>query len=93
MCFFIHLNLLRLRTRTRTGPFAEDRADPHRPEQLLLSTVQNSNTALVQLAGLTESSFTRKHSRGVYCHGQNRASTADTFELRNLSSILLHTFL
>ena len=73
------------RFRTRTGLFAEDRADPHRPEQLLVRTVQNSKLALIQLAGLTESSFTRKYSRGVYRHGQNKASTADTFELRNLS--------
>ena len=73
------------RFRTRTGLFAEDRADPHRPEQLLLRTVQNSKLALIQLAGLTESSFTRKYARGVYRHGQNKASTADTFEIRNLS--------
>ena len=73
------------RFRTRTGLFTEDRADPHRDEQLLLRTVQNSKLALVQLAGLTESSFTQMYSRGVYRHGQNKASTADTFEIRNLS--------
>ena len=73
------------RFRTRTGLFTEDRADPHRDEQLLLRTVQNSKLALIQLAGLTESSFTRKYPRGVYRHGQSKAVTAATFELRNLS--------
>ena len=73
------------RFRTRTGLFAEDRADPHRPEQLLLRTVQNSKVALIQLAGLTESSFTRKYTNRIYCHGQNEATTADNFEIHRLS--------
>ena len=71
--------------RTRTGIFTEDRTDIRRPEQLFLRKIQNLRIAVVQLAGLTESSFTRKYTNRIYCHGQNEASTADNFEIRRLS--------
>ena len=73
-----------VRFRTRTGMFTVDRAEIRGPEQLFLRKIQSSRIAVVQLAGLTESSFARNYSSRVYRHGQNKASTADTFELRNL---------
>jgi hypothetical protein len=44
-----------------------------------------SDSYVVQLAGLTESSFLQKYKDKVYCHGQNEGSSADTFEIKNLS--------
>ena len=73
------------RFRTRTGLFSVDRTDIRGPEQMFLRKIQNSRIAVVQLAGLTESSFTRKYTSGVYCHGQNKTATADNFEIRKLS--------
>ena len=74
-----------VRFRTRTGMFTVDRAEIRGPEQLFLRKIQSSRIAVVQLAGLTESAFARNYSSGVYCHGQNEASTADNFEIRKLS--------
>ena len=74
-----------VRFRTRTGMFTVDRAELRGPEQLFLRKIQSSRIAVVQLAGLTESAFVRTYTSGVYRHGQNKAATADTFEIRNLS--------
>ena len=75
--------------RTRTGIYCIDRstdAEDRRPEQRLLREIQHSRIAVVQLAGLTESAFARNnYSSGVYCHGQNKTSTPDNFEIRKLS--------
>ena len=73
------------RFRTRTGIYTEDRAEIRRPEQFFMRKVQNLRVAVVQMAGLTESSFTRKYSSGIYRHAQNKTSTADNFEIRKLS--------
>ena len=73
------------RFRTRTGIYTEDRAEIRRPDQLFLRKIQNLSIAVVQLAGLTESSFARKYSSRVYRHGQNKTSTDDNFEIRKLS--------
>ena len=73
------------RFRTRTGLFSVDRTDIRGPEQIFLRKIQSSHIAVVQLAGLTESSFTRKYTNRVYRHGQNKTSTADNFEIRKLS--------
>ena len=75
-----------VRFRTRTGMFTVDRAEIRGPEQLFLRKIQSSRIAVVQLAGLTESAFARNnYSSGVYCHGQNKTSTPDNFEIRKLS--------
>ena len=71
--------------RTRTGMYTVDRAQPRRPEQRFVQRIQESRVAVIQLAGLTESSFTRKYKDKVYAHGQNDGSSADTFEIRRLS--------
>ena len=71
--------------RTRTGIFSVDHTDIRGPEQVFLRKIQNSSIAVVQLAGLTESSFARNYTSGVYRHGQNKTSTADNFEIRKLS--------
>ena len=71
--------------RTRTGMYTIDRAQPRRPEQRFVQRLQESRVAVIQLAGLTESSFTRKYNDKVYAHGQNDGSSADTFEIRKLS--------
>ena len=73
------------RFRTRTGIYIEDRTEIRRSEQLFLRKIQHSSIAVVQLAGLTESSFARNYSSRVYRHGQNKTSSADTFEIRKLS--------
>jgi hypothetical protein len=71
--------------RTRTGMYTVDRAQPRRPEQRFVQRIQESRIAVIQLAGLTESSFTRKYKDKVYAHGQNDGSSAGTFEIRKLS--------
>ena len=75
-----------VRFRTRTGMFTVDRAEIRGPEQLFLRKIQSSRISVVQLAGLTESAFARNnYTSGVYCHGQNKTSTPDNFEIRKLS--------
>ena len=71
--------------RTRTGNYAVDRAEPRGPEQDFLKAIQASRVAVIQLAALTESSFTMKYNDNVYRHGQNEASAKDTFAIKKLS--------
>eukprot|EP01043_Picozoa_sp_COSAG02_P019711 COSAG02_NODE_958_length_15648_cov_5.487620_13_plen_705_part_00 len=71
--------------RTRTGAFTIDRAQPRKPEQLFVRRVQDARVVVVQLGGLTESSFMRKYNDNVYIHGQNETSRLDAFDVRKLS--------
>lgn len=71
--------------RTRTGVYNVDRAEPRKPEQRFVQRVQDSRVAVVQLAGLTESSFMRMYKDKVYIHGQNKTSCTDAFDIRKLS--------
>ena len=71
--------------RTRTGLYNVDRAEPRRPEQRFVQRIKESRVALVPLAGLTESSFSRKYKSNVYRHGQNKSARIDAFQIRKLS--------
>jgi hypothetical protein len=71
--------------RTRTGRYAISRAEPRGPEQLFIRRIQDARVEVVQLAGLTESSFTRKYKNKVYRHGQNQNSSVDAFQIGKLS--------
>ena len=73
--------------RTRTGNYTvTDRAAPRQPEQRFIKRVVDYRTDVVQLAGLTESAFTRKYNDKVYRHGQNESASTEAFEIQNLSS-------
>jgi hypothetical protein len=71
--------------RSRTGIYTVDRAEPRKPEASFIGRIGEARLDVVQLAGLTESSFLQKYKDKVYCHGQNEGSSADTFEIKNLS--------
>jgi hypothetical protein len=71
--------------RSRTGAFIVDRAELRRPEQLFVRRIQDSRSNVVQLAGLTESSFLMKYPSHVYRHGQNDGSSVEAFEIHSLS--------
>ena len=74
--------------RTRTGAFAVTVSDDRRPELELRERIQNSRTRMVQMASLTESSFTRKYPDKVWRHGQNEGQLLEgshTFDVTKLS--------
>jgi hypothetical protein len=71
--------------RSRTGIYTVDRAEPKRPEACFIGRIQAARLEVVQLGGLTESSFAQKYKDKVYCHGQNEGSSDGTFEIKNLS--------
>ena len=71
--------------RTRTGVFAVSVAESRRPELQLMSKIQNARSTVIQLGGLTESSFTRQYPVSVYRHGQNKAASSQSFDLTKLS--------
>jgi hypothetical protein len=71
--------------RSRTGIYTIDRSKPRKPEECFIQRIQEARLDVVQVAGLTESSFVKKYTDKVYCHGQNATSTRDTFEIRKLS--------
>jgi hypothetical protein len=66
--------------RTRTGSFMMQLSDPRKPELELIGRIQFSRITVVQLGGLTESSFTRKYPAKVYRHGQNANVASISFD-------------
>ena len=72
--------------RTRTGRFTTSLSEPRKPEMELMQAVQDARIEVVQLGGLTESSFTRMYPDSVWKHGQNRGSWKyrDTFDMTTL---------
>ena len=77
--------------RTRTGIYTGRKSGDlgaalRQPEQRFIKRVVEYRTNVVQLAGLTESAFTRKYKNKVYQHGQNRAASTAAFKIKKLSS-------
>jgi hypothetical protein len=60
--------------------------DPGKPEQVLIKRLQEIRTAVVKMAGLTESSFTRMYPAKIYRHGQNEHSVKDAFDMSRLGA-------
>jgi hypothetical protein len=71
--------------RTRTGPFAVSMSEPRRPELEISARIQDARSMVVQMGGLTESSFTRQYPDKVWSHGQNKVASSQAFDLKLLS--------
>ena len=65
------------RYRTRTGPYTVVLSQPTRPEQALIEKIKDSRTSVVQMGGLSESSFQGKYPSRVFRHGQNKPLDSD----------------